>query len=165
MKPLKTYLLILTSTLCLFNCKKYPEGGCERRGPKNIIGNWNLTLYEVNGIDSTDLINYNGNDNYKKISFNKRQGTYNKDLDCRINGKNGMSISFDAKKENITFEAGDLKKSIVCEAIISNDCYRMIFVPEAADNYRMEWNVIKLTKKEIKLKASNKNTYQITLSK
>ena len=76
MKQLFTYLLISISILLLFNCKKYPEGGCERRGPKNIIGDWKLTLFEVNGIDSTDLINYNGDDRYKKINISKNGGNF-----------------------------------------------------------------------------------------
>ena len=64
--------MILLSMMCLFNCKKYPEGGCERRGPKNIVGNWKLFLYEVNGIDSTDLINYNNSEIYKEITILKK---------------------------------------------------------------------------------------------
>lgn len=165
MKHIKTYILIIISTLCLFNCKKYPEGGCERRGPKNIIGDWKLSLYEVNGIDSTDLINYNGNDSYKKISFNKRQGTYNSDLDCRINSKNAINIFFDSKHEYLTFDAGNLNSATLCELVISNDCYRLIFTPEANTSTKMDWKIIKLTKNEIKLTCNYINNYSITLIK
>ena len=64
----KLSLYLILPILSLFTaCKKYPEGGTEKDGPKNIIGSWLLTLYEVDGIDSTNLINYNGNENYKKV--------------------------------------------------------------------------------------------------
>ena len=59
----KKYLLAIISLFvitCFTTCKKYPEGGYTKQGPKRILGNWKLSLYEVNGIDSTDLINYNG---------------------------------------------------------------------------------------------------------
>jgi hypothetical protein len=151
--------------MCLTTCKKYPEGGFQKRGPKNIIGDWKLSLYEVNGIDSTELINYNGDDKYKNISFNKRQGTNNKNLDCRINDRLSVAIYFNSKNEYINFEVGNITSPVICESIISNKCYKMIFLPEVEGNSSMEWKVIKLTKKEIKLNCNYKNNYTIILIK
>ncbi len=158
MKQLFTYILIFFSTLLLFNCKKYPEGGCERRGPKNIIGNWKLTMYEVNGIDSTELINYNGNDNYKKNSFVKHS---NGDKEIIVDSKGSIAekINFKDKNEKIEFYTND-QSSLKC---ISGYCYRNYFLPEGT-NYN-EWKIIKLTKTEIVLTSSQKNIYKIKLSK
>ena len=63
-----------------------------------------IKLYEVNGIDSTEIINYNGNDNYKKFHLLIVKETYNKDLACRINDKNAMNIHIDSKRELISFD-------------------------------------------------------------
>ncbi len=58
---MKKLLSILLFSMLLFTtCKKYPEGGLLRQGPKvfTTIKNemWKLTLYEVNCIDGTFLI-------------------------------------------------------------------------------------------------------------
>jgi hypothetical protein len=164
MKQLFTYILIFFSTLLLFNCKKYPEGGYHFNAIKHLKGEWKLKLYEVNGLDSTEIINYNGNDNYKKISFNTRQGTYSKDLDCRINGKNAMNIHIDSKREFISFDGGGANSAIACDPIINNNCYKLIFLPEA-EQCRMDWKILKLTKNEVIITSTQKNSYRIKLSK
>ena len=56
---IRTYSLILICGLLVVACKKYPEGGYIYKRDTDIQRQWYLTLYEVDGIDSTDLINYN----------------------------------------------------------------------------------------------------------
>ena len=152
-------MLIFISTICLFNCKKYPEGGCERRGPKNIIGDWKLSLYEVNGIDSTNLINYNGNDGYKTIKIYKNVSVLQIDQKSSI----GNSASFINNNKTIKIN-GDLvnsgQKCIIDAGI--NYCFRLFFTPES---HSIEWEVQKLTKNELIITTSLKNSYKIKLIK
>lgn len=160
MKQFFTYILIFISTLLLFNCKKYPEGGCERRGPKNIIGDWKLTLYEVNGIDSTELINYNGNDVYKTIKIYKNVSVLQIDQKSSITS----SASFGNKNQTLTITGETDSNGRTCyfENNI-NYCYRLFLTPE--NSHTMDWQILKLTKEEIILTSTQKNSYKIKLSK
>lgn len=144
----------------LFNCKKYPEGGCERRGPKNIIGDWKLSLYEVNGIDSTDLINYNGSDGYKKIKITKLNTT-DSDYNLRIDNSVGIGFSFINKNKDL--EINSSYESKYCPTISSSsNCYRIIFSPEGGTT---RWNIMSLTKNELVITANLSNSYKINLVK
>jgi hypothetical protein len=163
MKVIKTYLLLFLTTVLLFNCKKYPEGGCERRGPKNIIGDWKLSLYEVNGIDSTDLINYNGDDRYKKIKFYQEGKGKAAKLYARANGASVNSVNFSNKNTILSFQVtGTYFGSVGCGGNPTT-CFKEIFSPE--DGSDKDWDIIKLTKDELILASSQKNTYKIKLNK
>lgn len=157
MRQTVLYLFFFISATLLFSCKKYPEGGCERRGPKNIIGNWKLTLYEVNGIDSTNLINYNGDDIYKKIAFLKNVSTISVDY----KGYDGASAKFIEGNSEILFNS-----SFNMTYYNSNTRkYRNILVPEASSKTDCAWEIIKLNKKELVLSTTQTNSYIIKLSK
>lgn len=157
MKTIKTYLLIFISTICLFNCKKYPEGGCERRGPKNIIGEWKLVLYEVNGIDSTELINYMGDETYKKVSIFKNVST----VSVSYEGFNSNSGHFEDNNTRIVFNSEEPGKK--CNQFNNvNYCYRSFLTPEIK---RTKWEIVKLTAKEFVLKYTGSAEYVIKLIK
>ena len=166
MKQLFTYILIFIATLLLFNCKKYPEGGCERRGPKNIIGDWKLTLYEVNGIDSTDLINYNGDDRYKKINISKNGSNFS----INTSGYTGYSLNFTNENQKLSFSNENINSGVVCKTNVNNtstqNCYRTFFIPESnVNSINTEWTILKLKKDEIILSFNKTNSYKIKLSK
>jgi len=151
------YMFFFISATLLFSCKKYPEGGCERRGPKNIIGTWTLALYEVNGIDSTELINYNGDDIYKKITFLKNVSTISVDY----KGYDGASAKFIKGNSEILFNS-----SFNMTYYNSNTRkYRNILVPEASSKTDCAWEIIKLNKKEFVIKAQKQNAYTIKFNK
>lgn len=163
MKQLSIYLLFFISTFLLFNCKKYPQGGCERRGPKNIIGDWKLTLYEVNGVDSTDLINYNGDDRYKKIKFYKEGNGKESKLYARANGATVNLTSFSNQNTILSFRInGAYYGSLSCGSTPIT-CFKEILNPE--DGTAKDWNIIKLTKDELILTSSQKNSYKVKLNK
>lgn len=144
--------------MLLFTCKKYPEGGCERRGPKNIIGTWKLTLYEVNGIDSTNLINYNNRDEYKKIIFLNNVSTFS----IRCSGF-AYSGHFENKNANIKIYNSGLPIECLYSSTLSTTlCYRNIFAPEEVDCI---WQIVELTKKNLVIKLEQQNTYVIKLAK
>lgn len=158
MKQVVLYLFLFISTTLLFSCKKYPEGGCERRGPKNIIGSWKLSLYEVNGIDSTDLINYNNRDEYKKITFLKNVSTFS----IRSSGF-AYSGRFENKNANIKiYNSGQSVECVYSSTLHDTLCYRNIFSPEKMDCI---WQIVKLTQKELVIKTEQQNSYVIKLTK
>ncbi len=152
--------------MCLFNCKKYPEGGCERRGPKNIIGDWKLSLYEVNGIDSTNLINYNNSEIYKKISILKNGSNFS----ISTGGYNSYPLNFTDNNSELYFTNGSINTGIVCVNSVSNssiqNCYRTCFIPESnIDSKKTFWKISKLNKNEIIILYSEKNAYKLRLTK
>lgn len=159
-QTIRTYSLMIICGLLVVGCKKYPEGGYEKDGPKNIIGTWQLTLYEVNGIDSTDLINYNGNPNYKSINISKLQTsitTHN----ARINNSVGIGFNFTDSNKKLDFSSS--YGTIYCPTIIpSSDCYKIIFAPEASN---LTWEVSKLTSSELIMHANTSNNYTLKMKK
>jgi hypothetical protein len=159
------YLLITLVALILFNCKKYPEGGYQRRGPKLILGNWKLTLYEVNGIDSTELINYNGDDNYKQIVFINEQTKYNPHLYVNVDNANQKKIGFTNSNKylNISYDhSSKIGATCALDYYNKNKCYRLFFCPEGEST---EWKIMKLTKKEFHLTYQLKNNYNLKFTK
>ncbi|MCD6019783.1 MAG: hypothetical protein K0S53_2904 [Bacteroidetes bacterium] len=162
MRTIRTYIILLTSTVVLFNCKKYPEGGCERRGKKNLLNRpWKLTLYEVNGIDSTELINYNGSDTYKKISFFKNVST----ISVQNWSHRDLGVSFVNENRSLEFRMDTSTIGIYC---INEDnvnyCNRSYYFPEKNNLRTYEWEIRKLDAKELIIVSSLKNSYKIKLS-
>lgn len=159
---MKQLLIIALGCLVLLTtCKKYPEGGYVSRGDNLIAGMWTLKLYEVNGIDSTDLINYNNDDKYKECTFNR----YTKNL--WFQGKmGGVIITTYMSDSHKTLEAqasdyyGGYYSSKICK---SSYCFRPYLQPEKVEYFR--WQIQKLTKKELILTASYTNSYKIILTK
>jgi hypothetical protein len=158
MKTTCIYLILFITTVLLFNCKKYPEGECERRGPKNIIGNWKLSLYEVNGIDSTELINHNGDELYKTIRIYKNASTIQIDQKSSITS----AASFSDKNKTLTIKRQTEIIGSVCYPDNNiNYCYRLFFTPE--NSHLMDWEVLKITKEEIILSSVKNKSYKIKL--
>jgi hypothetical protein len=60
-------------SLMFFACKKYPEGGLKMYAIKHLVTKtgcaWNLTRYEVNNIDSTNLVNTCGIQEFYKLNL------------------------------------------------------------------------------------------------
>ena len=167
LKAAKYFLMVFAAFLFLTTCKKYPEGGFEVRGPKMLLkhnGAWILTLYEVNGIDSTNLINYNGNEKYKESYFLKEYGRFEKDLLAENYPATRYKIEFQDNNTVLAFirpidTHGDL--GFYCYNTIDSyysGCYRLFFMPEGI---KCSWSIIKLTKKELILTCSQKNNYKL----
>ncbi len=154
-------MLIIFST-----CKKYPEGGFEKRGPVVLLkhnGAWTLTLYEVNGIDSTNLINYNGNEKYKEVSFYKEDTPYHPHL----YGKNFDSfiyiVNFLDDNTKLSFADGvgsydNITKYCWVNNSYASGCYRLFFNPEGHSSV---WGINKLTKKELILECRQNHSYKL----
>src|SRR5574343_1614751 len=163
MRKLRFILLIFPSLIFLTTCKKYPEGGFTMRGPKMLLkhnGAWKLTLYEVNGIDSTELINYNGDENYKNVSFYKEDTHYNPNLYAANYPHFSYLIKFENDNKLLNFQSYDQSSTKFCYSNnqIYNGCYRLFFCPE---NKIIDWEIIKLTKTELHLRFSNSKVYNL----
>lgn len=157
---MKTFLLLLITVFLFTTCKKYPEGGYLKQSQKHILGNWKLDLYEVNGIDSTNLIDFNGSDDYKSITISELKTT-NTTHTLRIDGKVGIGFRFVDKYMSLFFSSSYSSK--YCPTIQGSiGCYRIIYSPEAGD---VTWYISKLTKNELMLKTNLKNSYTIKLIK
>lgn len=160
----KTYFkkgILLSATLLALiifsTCKKYPEGGFLKRGPKIFIKNsWTLTLYEVNGIDSTNLINYNGDENYKGF-IPMRDGS---NIIGTLYPTFYHSIQFSDNNRNIRFntELYDSTKVCILNSSHYSGCYRMIFNPEGRPT---NWEVLKLNNKEMILTCTLNKRYTL----
>ena len=183
MKKHKFHFIIALSLISalLFNtCKKYPEGGLVYYRIKNLFGknedharkSWNLKLYEVNGIDSTNLIQgYNlNNDQGSFVTFyisNARAQLYGSYTDVYGHviavDKNARSIGFGYADVVINHPSGTINDTSQC-FLINNvlTCQRNIFNPEK--NAFAEWNIRALTETELIISKQLINNYRIILT-
>lgn len=175
---MKHVFLILTSSILFFStCKKYPEGGFVNQTRKHLFGGnhvgdsktWKLKLYEVNGIDSTYLIQGANSipDFYEKfVTF-----TYNGKDPSPTYSANTFTYEyggvFDKLEKEITLGYDpNPKDSTQCKIIDNNTyCVRNLLFPEY-NQYGKKWVIKKLTKKECVLESTLKlqNIYKIILT-
>lgn len=170
---MKYHLLFIVSLLVsLSSCKKYPEGGFVNQTRKHLFGGndvgdsktWKLKRYEVNGIDSTELIRNGSTSDFYDITFKLTDKKY-KDFEANtLFQKYRGSIG---SKFNITFYDIDLTRqdSVQCKQLNNSIvCYRNIYIPEVNIKNR-EWNIEKITTNELIISKSVSNQYRITLNK
>lgn len=162
---IRCFLLVLVFGI-FSTCKKYPEGGYTNRARKNILkhgGSWSLIKYEVNGVDSSDLINPANYNAFKKnfISFSHPQSSKTSYLG--INFRITYSLTFSDSYSKLFFSDASfngLEYLGTCSSSNVQACQRRIFMPEGDNTI---WTIEKFTKKEIYLKCSLKSNYTIKL--
>ena len=131
------------------------------------VGNsktWKLKLYEVNGIDSTDLIRNSTTADFYDMTFELTDKKYKSFEANTVFQKYRGSVG---ETFNITFYDIDLTKedSIQCKQLNNSTiCYRNIYIPEIGTKNR-EWNIEKLTANELIINKSISNFYRIILNK
>lgn len=114
-------------------------------------------MYEVNGVDSTDLINFIGDEKYKNVSITKNVST----LSVSYEGFKGNSGHFEESNSFVVFNSDMIgKKCTLFNGF--NYCYRSFLTPE---NQKTKWKITKLTSKEFILMNSGSNSYIIKLIK
>lgn len=165
------FLITLLST-----CKKYPEGGFVNQTRKHLFGGnhvgdsktWKLKLYEVNGIDSTYLIQGANSipDFYEKFVTFTYEG---KETSVKYSAKTFTnkytgSIGTVYKEIGINYDWTNHEDSSQCK-LINNTiyCERNILFPEFLDR-NATWSIEKLTKKELIITENRKNAYRIILA-
>ncbi len=156
MKKLTYITLALICTAIFTTCKKYPEGGTIKKGPKNIIGEWRLILYEVDGIDSTSLINYNNTDDYKHVDVT----TACSDCEIHMRITGGITYEFYFSDDNISIKgkADAYYGAKTCFTF----CLKEYFVPEGDSS---EWQILKLDSKEMHLQMQGLHNYNLKFNK
>ncbi len=164
MKKLVIYFTLLTAFLLFETCKKYPEGGYENRGPKMLLkhgGVWYLDKYEVNGIDSTNLINYNGSENYKKIVCIVGS-KYSNTILAQKYPIDSYLLRFHNNNKVVEFyeDCSTGLIGAICYTSLYTGCYRTLFAPECGNTV---WEIIKLTKTEMRIKCVKNNSYYLIL--
>lgn len=170
------YIIITLGLLfaMLFNtCKKYPEGGLVYSRIKNLFGkskglskkSWKLNLYEVNNIDSTNL-----------IQGSVLSPSSNGDFIIFENDKDNSQYSWTAvyfystgvDKEAKLLSFGSLlsaNNNDTSQCFLKNNvsvCQRNIFNPER--NKWLEWDIRKLTETELIITKQLINNYKIILT-
>jgi hypothetical protein len=138
-------------------CKKYPEGGYEKDREKNISGTWNLSLYEVSGIDSTELINYFGDNYYKEVRIAISSG----DISVQVEGIGG-SANFVDNNKKFRFSSEKMN-SLVCTSVNLSSCRKNYFKPEGGSY--LDWTINKLTSNELILSCNLINNYKLKFNK
>jgi hypothetical protein len=172
------YLVVFTLCFVMSTCKKYDDGGFVKQTRLHLFGGhrsgdhktWKLKKYEVNGIDSTDLIK--GPDNIPDFYSNFFVITYTKsDPSPEFIASTFLfnytgTIDLVYKKININMDHYPLNKtdSSQCSQLNGiNYCLRNIFVPEIKNKIN-SWDIKKLTKHEFIIEASFTNKYKIILT-
>lgn len=170
------YLIISCMCIILCTCKKYPDGGFVNQTRKHLFGGndvgdsktWKLKLYEVNGIDSTYLIQGANSipDFYEKfVTFKLTDKKYISSEANTFTYRYTSSVSKAYKEINFALYDIDWthNDSIQCEKIGNiYYCTRNIFIPDASKR-ATSWNINKLTKYELSINLSLKNSYKIIL--
>ena len=176
MQLLYHILLCGALLLCSTACKKYPEGGFVNQTRKHLFGGnkvgdhktWKLKRYEVNGIDSTYLIQGansipNFYDQFVTFTYKGREVSDKYDASTYIQNYSGTMI----KKGTdllIAYNWINKEDSMQCK-IINNQrfCQRNIFFPEFLKR-NPAWQIKKLTREELILSIQLTNSYKIILS-
>jgi hypothetical protein len=160
----KIILLLLVIAGIFEGCKKYEEGPwiSLRSAKKRLIGSYSVIQYTVNGIDSLELYNdsmYNRFD----IIFDKNTNDFGYGIDgYRSDGKHSSLVGH--------WEFNDNKTNLI---VSSSTCYSG-FEPyhyssgtgPFINNATPEWEIIRLTSKEVKMKTNfNSKEYLINLKR
>ena len=170
LKKAIAYFTIACAIILFFTtCKKYPEGGWSNMALKHLFGGldngaskiWQLSLYEVNGIDSTKyIIPNNGvtnfeNDNVQFLLHSKKDAKY--EIGLRY-----QRLNFDLSKDKRLMTINKNEYGNVCSG---NSCERNIFAPDIISTGYIEWKIIKLKKNELIIMSTIKNNnYKIILT-
>ncbi len=150
---IRTYSLILICGLLVVACKKYPEGGYIYKRDTDIQRQWYLTLYEVDGIDSTDLINYNNDVSYKNIRFLKRNSN-DPDISVFTSGSYYSPSRFTNSNKNLNFYKSN-PSSVICN---SGFCFKAYCAPEGLS---VQWEIIQLTSTDMILTCRLNHSYKL----
>lgn len=155
------FAFILLTTL--IKCKKYPEGGLHLYANKNLIGKWKLEKYEVNDVDSTNLIITNNlqivKENYFDIEYSKPSYSF-----AGFSGELLYRFRTDLSKKK-TLIGGRIDGGITSVPLDSSHIYlgqgiysRNILSPEGKQT---EWKILKLNSKHLIIEHHSTKHYKI----
>ncbi len=156
---IKTYILLALLVLLFTTCKKYPENSLWFKNPEKLYPfQGYITKYEVDGIDSLDLLNkFYGNwpglnKNFKEAKFVTTENF--KNIYCRV------IHSSSGRSSRVDYEFIKKKKYLHIN-LSTNDT--SIYIKNIFINFDVEWQIIRLAKSgsfKLKTKHNGKN-YEI----
>jgi hypothetical protein len=160
-------LSLLLFAACFNDCKKYEEGGWTRLTRKHLFGGnnigdnktWKLKLFEVNGVDSTEIIKQNLPDNFFEVTFTLTDPKY---INLSANTgifKHGGSVG--DKTLLLGYEDTTGCKNIGGTYFCSRD-----FLSPEYNKWSKIWDIRRLTSKEIVIETNWKlrNSYRVILT-
>jgi hypothetical protein len=143
----KTILILIVLAAVVGGCSK------TKQATKKIYGDWTLTSYAVNGIDSVSL--------YKDslgVEFEFFYDDYQENTFCKISGKRNDGIE---KSFGWTWWLVN-STTLVVNTTVGN----CIGIGPFGNNRTSDWTILKLTRDEFKLKTTyNNKEYEIELEK
>lgn len=157
-KLIKILPLILIASLFFSNCKKYPEGPVISMRTKiaRITGVWEPTVFLVNQQDSLFYLKADSCfDNYLFITngFSHR-------YEVHTGGSNGSNCTRQG-----SWQLKNNKKTLSVK-FIKSFTNNTIFGPYGSVEKEIDWEIIRLTNKQMKLKTEYLgNLYEVTFTK
>jgi hypothetical protein len=169
-------LILIILLFALSTCKKYPEGGFVNQTRKHLFGGndvgdsktWKLKLYEVNGVDSTYLIQGANSipdfyDKFVTFTYKDSDPTIKYQASTYTQNYSG-TISKKGKDILVAYDWLSEEDSTQCKSINNIFyCQRNLLFPEFLRR-NPKWEISKLTKNELVLSIKLTNSYKIILS-
>lgn len=158
-QKIRMLLFISLLGLGLGDCKKYPDGGLHAVAFKHLLTKdnecWKLELYEVDGLDSTNLfVHPNGEANfYNCFMYILQDGKRSKDM-YLSNYRYRYHCRFDDQRSQLLFKTDNQSFDTI---------QREIFNPEKV--IAPAWKIQRLKKDEVTFTAQWSKSYKIKLNK
>ncbi|MBI5538533.1 MAG: hypothetical protein HY951_00605 [Bacteroidia bacterium] len=152
----KLYIFLFVTTILLSSCTKYEEGPkiTFRSIDSRIIGDWKVTEYSCNDVDSLQYYNDSCGSN---LSIDLNEGHYRRNYTVSFIGGNKEFFAF------ATFSNND---SYNLNVESGYDNYNKYFTGPFLPERISSWHILRLTKKELKIKVDFDNrTYRISFKK
>lgn len=141
-------MILISCLILLAECKRYPEGGFNTLAFEHLTHNakvWELELYEVDGIDSTNLIN-----GVQWVQF-VQAGKLSKDMIANNSEYHYSGIYFSEKKQSLEFHQQGYS--------ISSTNQREILNPENREKF--DWKIVRLKRNKLALTSTLSHKYRL----
>jgi hypothetical protein len=165
LKRLK-YILPIIFALHFIQCNK---GGIFRNIDEKLANNnshWRLVKYQVNGVDSTDLINFGNYPNFKeKFFLAMKYSKYSGMPNC-TNRFFVLAANFTDNDEYFTVSSVTPVKMNnnygldSCVSINKQECQRNVFFPEGI---KTKWKIKRFSSRKLILTCTQTNEYYLEI--
>ncbi|MBN8694332.1 MAG: hypothetical protein J0L69_14150 [Bacteroidetes bacterium] len=158
--------LYFTVSILLFSCNK---GGIFRNIDEKLSNNnrhWRLIKYEVNDIDSTELINFGNYSEFKENFFLAMHPSKYSGMPHCTNRFYSLQANFTDNDENfevvettsLKYNKNSTKDS--CVSLNTQNCQRNVFLPEGI---KAKWKIQRFSNRKLILTLYQTNRYYLEL--
>ena len=151
----KLFIILFVTTIVFSGCKKYKEGPLIsfRSVSTRLIGVWQVTEYISNGVDSLQYYNDSCGANLYISNFEDYNNRFNMFFD-----------QYSKKDFHSIIILSDNRKELYVSSFI--DDFGKYFNGPFSPNTESNWNILKLTNKELKVTVDiNNKNYRMSLKK